>query len=173
MAGIANALYLRLVEQSRTPRFYIDLHVPDTVDGRFDMIVLHVMLVTRRLRGQNEEAAVVSQEVLNLLFADMDRNFREMGIGDMSIGKHVKKVAKAFYGRAEILENGLEAGPGELADALGETIYRAVEDAKAHTEAMATYIAETDAFLAEQQLSDLLEGQLDFAIQNNTAAQAV
>lgn len=172
-AAIANDLYLKTVEQSRSPGFYTELGVPDTVDGRFDMIILHIMLVVRRLRGQSKEAVAVSQEILNLMFADMDRNFREMGIGDMSIGKHVKKVAKAFYGRAEILEAGLESNHGALVEALINTIYRSVDEPHPYAETMATYVADTDTILTGQALSDLVSGQLDFSPDSTATSHAV
>lgn len=161
-ADHANALYLAMVEQSRVPRFYTELGVPDTVDGRFDMIILHVMLVIRRLREEGEEAAGISQELLNLLFADMDRNLREMGVGDMSIGKHVKKAAKAFYGRAETLESGLDAGSAELMTSLRATIYRSVERADDHATILAGYVAAADRHLKNQPIAGFLAGKIDF-----------
>ena len=160
----ADTLYLATVEQSRTPTLYTDLGVPDTVDGRFDMIILHVMLLIRRLRGGGEAAGIVSQEVLNLMFADMDRNFREMGIGDMSIGKHVKKTAKAFYGRAEILEQGLEAGQDELCQALKETVLRSIESPEKKATALVNYVTATDASLENQTIECIVSGVLSFDI---------
>ncbi len=162
-AGLAGVLYVATVEQSRSPGFYTDLGAPDSVDGRLDMIILHVMLLIRRLRGEGEEAAAISQEVLNLMFADMDRNFREMGIGDMSVGKHVKKVAKAFYGRAEILENGLDAGPGELSQSIIGTLYRSVDNAEAKAGAVAGYVIAADRTLQQQPIEKLFGGHIDFS----------
>ena len=164
-ADIASALYLTTVQQSRLPRFYLELNVPDTVDGRFDMIVLHVTLLIRRLRGEGKLAVAVSQELLDLLIADMDRNFREMGIGDMSIGKHVKKVAKAFYGRAEILESGLETGADAVASGLLETLYRTIESAKEPAKILATYVIGTDQHLANQSSDCILAGHIRFDVE--------
>lgn len=159
----ASALYVKVVEQSRLPRFYIDHGVPDSVDGRFDMIIVHVMLLIRRLRGHGKDASDLSQEVLNLLFGDMDRNFREMGIGDMSIGKHVKKVAKAFYGRAEVIEEGLDKGAEDLASGLLETLYRSVENAEKNAADVAAYVIATDQHLAGQPLERILAGEVQFS----------
>ncbi|MDP6954163.1 MAG: ubiquinol-cytochrome C chaperone family protein, partial [Alphaproteobacteria bacterium] len=82
LSGKADALYGALVAQARRPEFYADLGVPDTVDGRFDMIMLHLSLLLRRLRGDDEALA---QAVLDTTFDDMDRNLREMGAGDLGV----------------------------------------------------------------------------------------
>lgn len=158
----ANALYLAVVEQSRQPVLYTVFNVPDTVDGRFDMIVIHVMLLIRRLRGEGEAAAAISQDVLNLMFDDMDRNFREMGISDLSIGKHVKKTAKAFYGRADAIETALEAGEEELAAALRDTVFRSGEREESKGLDLARYLAKADAQLKILQTEQLLDGELVF-----------
>jgi cytochrome b pre-mRNA-processing protein 3 len=148
-----NSLYLMCVEQARSPAFFTYLSIPDTVDGRFDMIIFHTMLLIRRLRGQ---------AVLNLMFSDMDRNLREMGVGDLSVGKQVKKMAKAFYGRAEAWETALDAGLEELAAALVDSIYRSVEASEAQIKALGAYAEAADKYLKGQTLDDLLAGTLKF-----------
>jgi len=106
----AVALYKCIVEQARQPDFYTHHGVPDSLDGRFDMIVLHTFLVMRRLRTIASQAAgQLSQDLFDLLFADMDSNLREIGVGDLGVGKRVKKMAQAFYGRVEAYEAGLTA----------------------------------------------------------------
>ena len=102
------ALYAALVQKARDPKFYTDLAVPDTVDGRFDMVVIHAMLVMRRLRETPAEVHTTGQRLFDLMFTDMDRSLREMGVGDLSVGTHVRKMAKAFYGRAAAYEAGLD-----------------------------------------------------------------
>ena len=79
-------LYVVITHQSRLPDFYLRLDVPDTVDGRFDMITLHAFLVLHRLKAEGEAAAPFAQAFFDLMFADMDRNLREMGAGDMGVG---------------------------------------------------------------------------------------
>src|SRR5579872_3819805 len=81
----AGSLYLSAVEKARDPAFYVRLGVPDTVDGRFDLIVVHVMLVVRGLRAEAAHGRGVSQELFGAMFRDMDRGLREMGVGDMSV----------------------------------------------------------------------------------------
>jgi cytochrome b pre-mRNA-processing protein 3 len=157
-----NSLYLMCVEQARSPAFFTYLSIPDTVDGRFDMIIFHTMLLIRRLRGEGDAADETSQAVLNLMFSDMDRNLREMGVGDLSVGKQVKKMAKAFYGRAEAWETALDAGLEELAAALVDSIYRSVEASEAQIKALGAYAEAADKYLKGQTLDDLLAGTLKF-----------
>ena len=161
-ADSASALYIASVQQSRLEKFYTEWGVPDNVDGRFDLIVLHLMLLIRRLRPQAEETKDLSQEILNIFFADMDRNFREMGVGDMSVGKHVKKAAKAFYGRAEIIEEGLDGSKDALETSLMETLYRSVDVTKGDEKKMSLYVIETNNYLSQQSLKHILSGQIYF-----------
>ena len=159
---VGSQLYLTAVDQSRTPALYTDYGVPDTVDGRFDMIIVHIMLLIRRLRGGGEGAEAISQNVLNLMFADMDRNFREMGIADISIGKHVKRTAKAFYGRAEVLEKGLDAGRPALLDAVQETIYPAIKETDQGASELTDYIVAVDTHLRTQSVDEILTGNVSY-----------
>ncbi|MGB0844073.1 MAG: ubiquinol-cytochrome C chaperone family protein [Alphaproteobacteria bacterium] len=93
-------LYTAIVAQARTPNLYrTDFMVPNTLDGRFDSLCLHLHLVLRRF-GETEEFTQQTQSLLDRFFKDMDQTVREIGVGDMSVGKHVNKMAKAYYGRA-------------------------------------------------------------------------
>jgi cytochrome b pre-mRNA-processing protein 3 len=162
-------LYARIVAKARDPAFYGVLGVPDTVDGRFDMIVLHAMLVLRRLRGQGEVAECRGQELFDLMFKDMDQSLRELGVGDMSVGKHIKRMAQAFYGRAERYEAGLnaklaDAGDGALAQALTENVYRKSTPDARQLDAMQDYLIRADRHIAAQAASDIVAGRIDFAV---------
>jgi cytochrome b pre-mRNA-processing protein 3 len=113
------AVYGAIVAAARHPRFYAEWGVPDTVDGRYDMIVLHTLVVLGRLRGEGGAAQAFAQDLTDEVFADMDRSLREMGVGDLSVGKKVRRMAEVFYGRARAYAEPLEAeDAGELADAL-------------------------------------------------------
>jgi cytochrome b pre-mRNA-processing protein 3 len=121
----ANRLYARAIEQARQPAFYLSSGVADTPDGRFDMIALHVGLLLRRLRRDRHITADFAQALFDLMFSDMDQNLREMGIGDIGVGKRIKAMAKAFYGRLAAYEAGLEsAEDDELVAALKRNLYR-------------------------------------------------
>jgi cytochrome b pre-mRNA-processing protein 3 len=95
----AYAAYASIVEQARAPDFFVRLDVPDTLDGRYEMIALHMFLVLNRLKAEHEATAEFSQALFDAMFADLDRGLREMGATDMGVGKRVKEMAKGFYGR--------------------------------------------------------------------------
>ncbi|MEK9968272.1 MAG: ubiquinol-cytochrome C chaperone family protein [Ferrovibrio sp.] len=158
------ALYRRIVEQARQPDFYSRHGVPDSLDGRFDMIVLHSFLVMRRLRAIGSKAADdLSQDLFDLLFADMDVNLREIGVGDLGVGKRVKKMAQAFYGRVEAYEEGLTAtDDGILSDALGRNLYGTTQPALTALIAMAAYMRAADSHLSAQSTAGIMAGNVDF-----------
>lgn len=160
----AVALYRRIVEQARQPDFYVRHGVPDSLDGRFDMIVLHAFLVMRRLRAMTSKAADdLSQEVFDLLFADMDSNLREIGVGDLGVGKRVNKMAQAFYGRVEAYEAGMIATDDAiLTDALTRNLYGTIQPALPNQLAMAAYMRAADALLAGQPDAQIMAGNVEF-----------
>lgn len=128
-------LYGGAVAAARDPALYAVLGVPDSIPGRFELISLHVALLIRRLRqedaplqpgtGQPGRGAAVSQAVFDAMFADMDLNLREMGIGDMSVGKRVKALWEAFHGRAHAYEGPLAVpDAAALAEALARNVWK-------------------------------------------------
>ncbi len=158
------SLYKGTVAQSRLPAFYLHLEVADTVEGRFDMIMLHMFLVMRKLKTGGDETEQFSQELYDLMFADMDLNLRELGVGDMGLARRVPKMAEAFYGRIIAYEEGLTADDGNasLKSALDRNLYRKVEASDESLEKMAQYLRrEADCF-AELDLGTLLKGQISF-----------
>ena len=161
---IAAALYLDIVAQARQPAFYRDMAVPDTLDGRFDLIVLHTFLVIRRLRGQSPEAEGLSQALFDYLLSDMDQSLREIGVGDLSVGKHVKRMAKAFYGRSAAYGRSLDGEPeGEtMQDALARNLYRSSPPPVTTLDRMAHYVRDAATHLEGVPLAGLLAGDVTF-----------
>jgi cytochrome b pre-mRNA-processing protein 3 len=102
------ALYGMIVTQARLPAFYADYGVPDTVEGRFDLIVLHLVLVLRRLAGV-EQGRRIGQRLFDRFCQDLDDNLREMGIGDLAVPKHMRRFGEAFYGRQAAYLRALDA----------------------------------------------------------------
>jgi cytochrome b pre-mRNA-processing protein 3 len=119
------ALHEAVVEQSRNPVFYLDYDVADTVDGRYDMLILHTFLAFRRLSAGGEAERTAAQALCDRVFLGLDRSLREMGVGDLSVPKRIKKLAQKFYGRVEAYDNAL-AAPDDvaLAQALDRNVYR-------------------------------------------------
>jgi cytochrome b pre-mRNA-processing protein 3 len=120
---IVAALYGMIVAQARSPIFYRGYGVPDTVAGRFDMIVLHLVLLLQRLKGESSAVQALGQEVFNLFCRDIDDNFREMGMGDLAVPREMRKVGEAFYGRAAAYEAALAVDDASLAAALTRNIF--------------------------------------------------
>lgn len=159
----ARAIYERVVAAARQPSFYLDLGVPDTPDGRFDMISLHAFLVLRRLGRERERTKDLGQAVFDLMFFDMDQNLREMGVGDLGVGRMVKSLATAFYGRAEAYEKGLGADdPKAIAEALDRNVYRHGTPEGHGLSALAAYVAAADEALAETALETVMAGKFAF-----------
>lgn len=145
----AAALYRAMLEQAREPSLYGDEGAPDTVDGRFDLIVLHASLIMRHLRGEGEEGQRLAQALFARMFDDMDAALREMGIGDLSVGKKIKAMAEAFYGRAAAYDTALKAGDtAALKDALWRNLFDSAAERESVASRLADYAMAADARLA-------------------------
>jgi cytochrome b pre-mRNA-processing protein 3 len=118
--GTIEAIYGMIVTQAREPVFYRELGVADTVNGRFDLLVLHLWLVLRRFRSV-EGAADLSQALFDHFCADMDANLREMGVGDLTVPKRMQAFGEAFYGRAAAYDAAF-ASDEALAKALSKNV---------------------------------------------------
>jgi cytochrome b pre-mRNA-processing protein 3 len=158
-------LYAAAVRAARQPFFFTTLGVPDTLDGRFDLVGLHVALLIRRLRQDADpRGAALAQAVFDAMFADMDTNLREMGVGDMTIARRVKNMWEAFHGRALAYEAPLAAkDQAALAEALSRNVWRGARPAADPMVArLASFAFTADAALAVQPLTALLSGQARF-----------
>jgi len=156
--------YAAVVAQAREPAFYRDLAVPDTLDGRFDLLVLHVILVMHRLKGQGAEAEEWSRALYETMITDFDRSLREMGVGDTGIAKRVKAMVRGAHGRLLAYDAALAApDDSALEVALDNNVYGTVRDVPPDAlRAMAAYVRRLVADLAAQPLADLLAGRIRF-----------
>jgi cytochrome b pre-mRNA-processing protein 3 len=155
-------MYLQVVQQARRPEFYLEGGVPDTLDGRFELILLHVFLLLERFRDQGETARNAGQDLFDVMFADLDQSLREMGVGDTGIGKRIKKMGQAFYGRVEAYSAGLKGPEGELEDALARNLYGTATPSRAQLSTLAGYVRAQFAALEEQSLPSLFRGDIEF-----------
>jgi len=119
--GTIETIYGMIVTQAREPLFYRDLGVPDTVNGRFDLLVLHLWLVLRRLRPTGG-GVDLAQALFDRFCEDLDANLREMGVGDLAVPKRMQAFGEAFYGRSAAYDAALTKGQEALAAALGRNI---------------------------------------------------
>jgi cytochrome b pre-mRNA-processing protein 3 len=153
----ASALYAACVERARAPVFYTRLQVPDTIDGRFDLVALHAFLVLEALKDAGFEEEIGSPFV-TLVFAGFEEALRELGVGDFGIARRIKAMADAFYGRLEAY--GRAAGnEAALAPALLRNVYRGAADRESAAGELARY-----AIAAQANASaSLKEGTLNFS----------
>lgn len=156
----AFALYHVVVARARQPHFYTDWEVPDTPDGRLELIGLHAALVMRRLRAEGEAGRIVAQDLFDVMFADVDRNIREQGVGDLSVGKHVKAAAKTFLARFQMLDPCLEAADGDaIARILERNIFNRSGEPAVGTAPPAGMLALARHALAEAARLEALPGE--------------
>ena len=159
----AELAYRRIVEQARQPGFFVDLGVPDSVDGRFELIALHAFLYLRRLKREQPDSAPLAQRFFDTMFTDFDRSLREMGTGDLSVGREVKRMARAFYGRAEAYERGLAGNVSALQAALARNLFgTAPATLPDYLKAMAAYLRREAEHLDAQPAATLLAGEFRF-----------
>ena len=159
----AYSLYTDAVRAARRPWFYTQLGVPDTLDGRFDLVGLHVFLLVDRLHREAAVGKALAQAVFDAMFADMDFNLREMGVGDMTVGKKVKQMMTAFHGRSAAYAAAFEAGDDAgLVQALARNVWRG-EAPEGAAEALAGLIRRERERLESVPVSALVEGAPQFA----------
>lgn len=155
-------LYAAAVEQARRVEFYRGCAVPDSLDGRFEMVALHTFLVLHRLADEPPEARDLAQALFDRFFADMDRSLREMGVGDMGIGRRIQQMAQGFYGRMAAYREAIAGDDADLADALRRNVYGTLRDAEVPVERMTAYVRQAVAALAAQPAADLAAGRVVF-----------
>lgn len=151
-------LYEAVTLQARQPAFYADLGAPDTVEGRFELYNLHVVLLLRRLRGEGPLASETSQELFDTYVSSLDDTLREMGVSDVSVGKKMRKLGEAIYGRVRNFDAAVDADPTENLDALlTRTVYAGQETP--HVAALSAYVRRAMDTLAAQPVDVVLEGR--------------
>ncbi len=155
-----SALYGTIVAQARLPGFYREYTVPDTVNGRFDLIVLHLALLLDRL-AEEDALRGLGQAVFDRFWRDMDHNLREMGVGDLAVPKEMRRMGEAFYGRAQAYRAALAAADDTaLVEVLARNIYGGALAAQAHR--LAAYMREAVRQLAALDQAALAAGHLRF-----------
>lgn len=158
-AGIPATLYGAIVAQARTEALYTDLGVPDTVEGRFEMVAAHIALLLRRLGRGGDTARAVGQEVFDVFCDEMDDALRALGVKDTSVGKRMRSLAEAYYGRSATYDAALAKGDAAgLAAALRRTVYGG-EGAVA-APALAAYMIASDRAIASTPVERVIAGDI-------------
>ncbi|MGH7030212.1 MAG: ubiquinol-cytochrome C chaperone family protein [Stellaceae bacterium] len=164
LRAAAAAAYAQIVEQARQPAFFAVYGVPDTLDGRFELICLHAFVYLYRIRAERPRSARLSQALFDTMFADLDRSIREIGVGDLSVGKHVRRMARSFYGRIRAYQEGVEGGDAVLGAALARNLYGTLREPAAAIGAMSGYVRRAVAELDRQAAAELLCGRMAFPL---------
>jgi cytochrome b pre-mRNA-processing protein 3 len=153
----ADRLYAHAVAQARDLRFYADLGVADRIDARFELYVLHVQLLILRLQEEGGDGRDLAQNLFDVFVSALDNDLRELGVGDLSVAKKMRKLSEQVYGRMSAYEPGLKEGDVTgLASALGRNV---APDAPAGAgDALAAYAAEARRRLAAQDVAGLIRG---------------
>lgn len=168
----AKAVYAQILDAAREPEFYSDYSVPDTFDGRFDLLLLHVFCVLNRMLEQGEEAAeAFNQALFDVTFADMDQTLREMGIGDMGVPKHQRRMMKGFNGRMHAYQQAL--ADDSLDQALRKNLYGTVKDLDDTTlKNMVDKTQEIMSALSAQNIEEIMTGNIYFDRPKDTRKSA-
>lgn len=152
---LAAALCGQIIRRAREPVFFARLAVPDTIDGRFDIVVLHAWLALERMNAAGERD--ICQKVTDSLFISFEEALRDLGVGDMGLGRRMKQMGNAFFGRLKVYSEA-KSEPA-LADAILRNVYRGEDSHYPNAHALAVYALSAKAALAS---CDIATGILDF-----------
>jgi cytochrome b pre-mRNA-processing protein 3 len=171
LEAAAHRLYGDLVAAARAPGFFHTLGVPDTPEGRFEMIGLHAALILLRLQREGAAGRALGQALFDLMFADLDQGLRELGVGDLGVGRQVKRLAGQFYARLRALDAVTGSGEpnggpevGRLGAMLRANVWQGgPEPSAAQVRMLADYLIRCARRLGGQSVSSLLQGEAAFA----------
>ena len=161
--GTISTLYGMIVAQARMPVFYRDYAVADTVNVRFELIVLHLALFNRRLASEPGPMRALGQAVFDLFCRDMDNNLREMGVGDLAVPKEMQRIGAAYYGRALAYDAALAAGDERaLTAVIARNVHGAGVGEPLAARRLAAYMRACEENLAAQDAAALSRGALHY-----------
>lgn len=157
----AERLYGQIMAAARQPALFLPPYgVPDTLEGRFDALILHIFLVVRRLTAMPDPAPRLAQDLSNEMFCALDRALREMGVGDLAVPKRIAKLAADYNGRRTAYEAALGLGEGALAEAVARNVYGRAEAGVGAP--LARYMMKVEAALATASLAAFEKGPVPF-----------
>lgn len=153
---LIDQMYASVVAQARQPAFYAQLGVADRIDARFELYTLHVQLLAMRLAQEGQEGSDIGEDLFSTYVSALDHTLRELGVGDISVGKKMRKLGESLYGRLKRYEPLLQhQDREELAAALAKNVYET--DDAASGVALADYALRAQRSLAEQSMKQLLQ----------------
>lgn len=153
----ARALHAAAVDAARRPALYAAIGTPDSLDGRYEAVMLHIHLLLRRLKRPDGDAPL-AQALFDVTFKDFERSLREMGVGDQGVPYKIKAMGRGAYGRFEAYDAGLAEGAaaGVFEDALRRNYFGTTTPRDDAVAALAAYVRGVDAAFAQTPLSALI-----------------
>ncbi|RYB05650.1 ubiquinol-cytochrome C chaperone family protein [Lichenibacterium ramalinae] len=158
---LLDRLHADIVGAVRQPEFYLAYGVPDTFEGRFEMLALQAGLVLRRFNAAAPPGPDVAQDLVDTIFAHLDADLREAGVGDITVPKRMKRLCEAFLGRSAAYDAALKQGHAALVDALARNVYGGQAPGSGAVR-LAGYVEATDAALDAVPLEGCLAAPLPF-----------
>ena len=160
---LSNQIYKLIIKQSRVKGFYTSLNIPDTIDGRFELIVLHFFLIDNALDKKIERNDKVYKEILEIMYKDFDMSLREMGVGDLSVGKKIYHMTEAFSGRIVAYRNVSKKNKAEIIKCLKKNVYGTVHQVdKKQLNILAEYFIESIKLINETAIENLSKNNAIF-----------
>ncbi|WP_162917389.1 ubiquinol-cytochrome C chaperone family protein [Dongia deserti] len=149
------ALYRQIAARARRPILYTLYGVPDTIDGRFEMLCLHAYAVFHGLKGKGTDAQDLSQAIYDAMFADLDGSLRELGAADLGVGRRIKTMTEALNGRIQAYDCGFAADDADLEQAIRRNVYGTVRPADDQVRGMTAYLRNLRLVLLQASFEDL------------------
>lgn len=156
----ARELYRRITERARRPVFFTGYGVPDTIDGRFEMLCLHAYALFNGLKGKGAEADALGQAAYDAMFADLDASLREMGVADLGVGKRIKTMTEALNGRIQAYDHGFAAGLPELEQAVRRNVYGTTTPSDTQVRWMADYLRSIRVVFVQASFEEMCNGRV-------------
>ncbi len=155
--SVAARLFDQLNRQSRQIELFAEGRVPDTFEGRFEAVTLHAAILMRRLKVAGPSGARAAQKLFENIFSNFDYAFREAGVGDLIVGKKMRKLAEGFYGRIRAYESAFDV-EGNVSEVISRNLMvdASEEDLRAATRYTEAAVAALDA----QSEESLFAGEL-------------
>jgi cytochrome b pre-mRNA-processing protein 3 len=161
----AEKIYDAIVAQSRNPAFYLRCGVPDTLSGRFDMLVIHMFVVLQILKLGGREGQLLAQEIVEAFIREMDTMVRDLGVSDRNVPKEVRKIAQLFYGQLLAYSTALQRNDTKgLAGEVWKSFQSGEGAASASiaADSISTYMRQAIKNIQEMPLNMLLQGNIRF-----------
>lgn len=155
-------LFNLLVEQARNGVFFRQLGVPDSVDGRFDMVAIHAFVIFQRLKGQGDRGAQLAQALYDVFIKDMEASLRQLGAGDAGVGKRIRVMTEALQGRMVAYEAALAGTQIDLEGAVRRNLYGTVDPEMDSVRAIANYLKRAKELADRQPVDRILRGVFEF-----------